>query len=102
MRKALFCFLGKNSQEDKDNQNYPPRDVKTNHGIINVIHNNLSFVNNKLKNHADKERINPSPINFKSITPLITGPTRIEAKNIWPMSEEMEEILLMRGSDKDK
>ena len=78
-KNLLAGLFGKNDQKGENNQDNSKSDIKANHGIINVTHNNLSFVNNKLNPQAEKANSKPKVISFKSVTPLNNGPMDIEA-----------------------
>ncbi len=90
----LFLSLGKNSHKHNENQYYSSKDVKLNHKIIDV--HNYSLINNKLINQAEIEITNPNNITIQLNSLENIGPINTEAKNIWPISEEMSESLVNR------
>ena len=57
VKSKLFVLLSENSQKNKGYQYNSSSDVKTNHSIVNVIHNNyLSLDNDKLKNNTANKK----------------------------------------------
>ena len=93
-------LFSKNNQQDKNNQKNSSSDIKTNHGIVSVIHNNNYFFdNNTLNPQAKMADSKPNIINLQSTTPLNNGPINIEATNTVPKSEDISATLKICESD---